>query len=225
MTEEDDILAAEFALGLLDEAEAAAVQARARTDGPLSLRIAWWRDQLAPLASEVATPAPVGVWKKIEAQLPGNDNSTTLMQRWRAAAVAAMSVAAALLLFIAVRPLPAPMIVEPAMPMPMIAALSGEKGAVVAVSYDATQGRLMVAPTVLDPGKGDAELWVIPESGKPRSLGVVNAKLTEPHMVPEADRSYILPGATLAITQEVKGGSVSGQPAGPIVAAGKIIRT
>ena len=224
MTEEDDILAAEFALGLLDEVEAAAVQARARTDGPLSLRIAWWRDQLAPLADEAATPAPKGVWERIEAQLPGNDNSATLMQRWRAAAVAAMSVAAALVLFIAMRPLPVP-IIEPAIPMPMMAALSGEKGAVVAVSYDATSGQLMVAPTTLDAGEGDAELWIIPDGGKPRSLGIVNAKLSEQHMVPEKDRTFVQPGATFAITQETKGGSPSGQPAGPIVASGKIIRT
>lgn len=224
MTDDDDILAAEFALGLLDEAEAAAVQVRARTDGPLSLRIAWWRDQLAPLVGEVATPAPAGVWKKIEAQLPGNDNVDTLIQRWRAAAIAAMSVAAALLLFIAIRPLPAPMIVEPAIPMPMMAALSG-KNDVVAISYDATQGRLTVAPTTLDPGKGDAELWVIPDDGKPRSLGVVNAKQPGQYSVPEAVRLFIQPGATLAISQEAKGGSVTGQPAGTIVATGKIIRT
>ena len=223
VTDEDDILAAEFALGLLDEAEAAAVQMRARTDSVLSLRIAWWRDQLAPLAGEVETPAPTGVWTRIEAHLPGNDNSATLMQRWRAAAVAAMSVAAALLVFIGLRPDVAP-IVQP-VSAPMMAALSGEKGAVVAVSYDTTSGRLMVAPTALDPGKGDAELWIIPEGGKPRSLGIVNAKLAEPHMVPEAERTYVQPGATFAITQEDRGGSPDGDPHGPIVAAGKIIRT
>jgi anti-sigma-K factor RskA len=223
VTDEDDILAAEYALGLLDEAEAQAVQVRARTDGPLSLRIAWWRDQLAPLAGEVATPAPAGVWRKIEAQLPGNDNSISLMQRWRAAAVAAMSVAAALVLYIGMRPLPAPVVVSA--PAPMMAALSGDKGAVVAVSYDATSGKLIVAPTTLDPGKGDAELWVIPDGGKPHSLGVVNAKLAQPHMVPQADRIFMQPGATVAITQEIKGGSPTGAPAGPIVAAGKIIRT
>ena len=223
MTEEDDILAAEYALGLLDEAEALAVQARARTDGPLSLRIAWWRDQLAPLAGEVATPAPAGVWKKIEAQLPGNDNADAA-RPWKWATSAMSLVAAALLAVIVLQPAPIPVIAPPAA-APMMAALSGEKGAVVAVSYDATQGRLMVAPTVLDPGKGDAELWVIPEGGKPRSLGVVNVKLTEPHMVPADDRGYILPGATLAITQEAKGGSPTGQPAGPIVAAGKVVRT
>ena len=224
MTDDDDILAAEFALGLLDDAESAAVQARARTDAVLSLRIAWWRDQLAPLVSEVATPAPSGMWKRIEAQLPGNDNSATLMQRWRAAAVAAMSIAAALLVFIAMQPAVVPVAV-PSAPEPMMAALSGEKGVVVAVSYDAASGRLVVAPTTLDPGTGDAELWVIPEGGKPVSLGIVDAKLVEPHQVPVNNRRFLQPGATFAITQEVKGGSPTGQPAGPIIAAGIIIRT
>jgi anti-sigma-K factor RskA len=223
VTEEDDILAAEYALGLLDEAAAMAVQARARTDGPLSLRIAWWRDQFAPLSGEVATPAPPGVWKKIETQLPVNDN-VDAARPWKWATSAMSLVAAALLAVILLQPAPVPVIAPPAA-VPMMAALSGDKGAVVAVSYEATSGRLTIAPTVLDPGKGDAELWVIPESGKPRSLGVVNAKLVEPHVVPADDRGYILPGATLAITQEVKGGSPNGQPAGPIVAAGKILRT
>jgi anti-sigma-K factor RskA len=220
VTEEDDILAAEYALGLLDESEAQAVQDRARTDGPLSLRIAWWRDQLAPLAGEVATPAPAGAWRKIEAQLPGNDNSATLMQRWRAAAIGAMSVAAALMLFIGTRP--APVVVTPA--APMIAALSGEKGSIVAVSYDASSGKLIVAPTTLDPGKGDAELWIIPAGGAPVSLGVVDAKLAQAHNVPADRRSYMQPGATFAITQEAKSGSPDGNPHGPVVASGKIIR-
>jgi anti-sigma-K factor RskA len=224
VTDEDDILAAEFALGLLDAAEAQAVQDRARTDATLSLRIAWWRDQLAPLASEVETPPPAGVWQRIDARLPGNDNSATLMQRWRAAAVAAMSVAAALVLYIGVRPMPEAVVVPP-IPAPMIAALSGEKGAVVAVSYNATSGKLVTAPTVLDPGKGDAELWIIPEGGKPVSLGVVDAKNPQDHNVPEAKRAMMQPGATFAITQEVKNGSPDGNPHGPIVAAGKIIRT
>lgn len=223
MTDDDDILAGEYALGVLDTAEAARVEARARSDAALSLRIAWWRDQFAPLVSEVETPAPAGVWKRIEAQLPGNDNSVTMMQRWRMAAVTAMSIAAALILYIGLRPLPVP-VVRPD-PVPMMAALSGDKGAVVAISYNAVSGALTVAPTTLDPGKGDAELWVIPEDGKPRSMGVVNAKQVKSHIVPQANRGFVHAGATLAISQEAKGGSSSGQPAGPIVAAGKIIRT
>ena len=121
-----------------------------------------------------------------------------------------------------VRPTP---VVAPPAAAPMMAALSGEKGAVVAVSYDATSGKLTVAPTVLDRGRGDVELWIIPAGGTPRSLGVIDAQSVQTNAVSAASRSYVQPGATFAITQEVKGGSPSGQPAGPIVAAGKIIRT
>ena len=225
MTDEDDLVAAEFALGLLNEAEALAVQARARTEAPLSLRIAWWRDQFAPLATEAETPPPADLWPRIAMRLPGNDTgSENRLKHWRAAAVTAMAVAAALLVFIAVRPPATPVTQQPAA-APMIAALAGEGGSVVAVSYDAESGRLMVAPTSLDPGKGDAELWIIPAGGTPRSLGVVNAHRAEPHQVAASARPDILPGATFAITQEVAGGSPTGKPGGPIIASGKIIRT
>lgn len=224
MTDDDDILAAEFALGLLSDDEAAAAQARARTDAALSLRIAWWRDQLAPLVGEVATPAPAGVWQRIEAALPGNDNSMTLMQRWRAAAVAAMAVAAALLIFIGVRPDPSPVIVQQPSAQ-LIAAVSGKGGDAVAVSYNASSGRLLVTPTTLDPGEGDAELWVIPEGDKPYSLGVIDAQAERAIVATPAQRGLIAAGATLAISQEAKGGSTSGAPQGAIIATGKIVRT
>lgn len=222
MTDDDDILAAEFALGLLDEAEGDAVQRRAATDAVLSLRIAWWRDQLAPLAREVETPPSEGLWPRIAGQLAVNDNVSTALGRWRAAAVAAMSVAAALIIFIGVRPdAPVPVVKQPA---PMIAALSGETGSVVAVSYDATSGRLTVAPTTLDPGKGDAELWIIPEDGKPRSLGLIDAARPHGSIVATGERAFVHPGATFAISLEPKGGAPNGAPTGPVVATGRIVR-
>ena len=225
MTEDDDILAAEFALGLLDPTEAEAVQARARTDAALSLRIAWWRDQMAPLVGEVATDPPAALWSRIAAQIPSNDNAPNLIARWRAAAISSMAVAAALLVFVVTRPPPPlPPAVERLAP-PMIVALAGEKGALVAVSYERRAGTLTVAPTVLDAGDGDTELWIIPEGGSPRSMGVVNAKLVRDYVVPKADRDLIKPGATFAISREQKNGSPDGSPHGPILAAGKIVRT
>lgn len=221
MNDEDDLLAAEFALGLLDDAEAQAVQTRARTDATLSLRIAWWRDQLAPLAGEAEIAPPDHVWSRINATIPGNDNPDTA-RPWKWATGGMGLVAAGLLAMVVTRP-PAPTPIAPT--APMVAALAGEKGAVVAASYDAATGKLVIAPTVLDPGKGDAELWIIPEGGKPVSLGVVNAKATETHNVPAERRALMQPGATFAITQEAKGGSPTGEAQGPIVAAGKIIRT
>jgi anti-sigma-K factor RskA len=229
VTEDDDILAAEFALGLLDEADAAAVQARARTDGPLSLRIAWWRDQLAPLAREVETPAPVGLWSKIEAQLPGNDNSLTLIQRWRAAAVAATSIAAALLGYIILQPAPAPAPVivaaQPAAQVPLSATLEGLNGLKIPVRYDDANGSLKINAARLEIARGDAELWLIPQGLRPISLGIVNAKNDGAYFVPDHLRKLVSAGALLAITNEAKGGSRTGEAQGPIMAAGKIIRT
>ncbi|MDB5713216.1 MAG: hypothetical protein JWO15_613, partial [Sphingomonadales bacterium] len=78
MTDDDDILAAEFALGLLDAQQSEAVLRRAQADAVLSLRVAWWRDQLVPLVAEVEVTPPEGLWPRIAAQLPVNDNLPTL---------------------------------------------------------------------------------------------------------------------------------------------------
>lgn len=224
VTDDDDILAAEFALGLLDDAEGEAVRVRAHADAALSLRIAWWRDQLAPLVDEAKVAPPEGLWTRIAAALPGNDNSRSLMQRWRAAAVAAMSVAAALAVFVGTRPVPVPVVPQP-QSAPMIATLSGEANpAIVTVSYDASTGQMTVAPAALDTAAGDAELWIIPEDGKPRSLGVIDAKTPQRHNVAPGHRGFVHPGATFAISLEAKGGSTAEGPTGPVVATGKIIR-
>lgn len=219
MTDDDDLLAAEFALGLLDPDEAATVQARARTDAPLSLRIAWWRDQLAPLADEAATPPPGHLWRAIESRLSVNDNPADAARPWKWATGGLGALAAALLVVVGTQK---PATVPQIPPAPMVAALAGQSGAVVAVSYDSASGRMMIAPTVLDPGRGDAELWIIPEGGKPVSMGIVNAHASEVHMVPMPHRPLMRPGATFAITQEAKGGSPTGQAQGPIIASGKI---
>jgi anti-sigma-K factor RskA len=222
MTDDDDILAAEFALGLLDPAESEAVLRRTQVDAVLSLRIAWWRDQLAPLVTEVETAPPAHLWAKIATGLPVNDNLPIMMKRWRALAVGATGVAAALALYIGSRqptPIPAPV------QSPMVATLSGDKNrAVVMVSYDSSTGRMMIAPNALSAEKGDAELWIIPEDGKPRSMGVIDVHRPQGHMVPMERRSFIHPGMTFAISMEPKGGSPTGLPTGSVIVTGKIVR-
>ena len=220
---EDELLAAEFALGLLSRDESEAVRMRANRDAALALRIAWWRDQLTPLARESESAPPESLWPRIAARLPVNDNRDTA-RPWKFATGGIGVVAAGLFAFIVLRPAPIP-VTPLAPPAPMIAALSGADGNVVAVSFEAASGRMVIAPTQLDPGKGDAELWIIPEGGKAVSMGVIAAKGMQAHMVPMPMRPMMQPGATFAITQEAKGGSPTGQAQGPIVASGKIIRT
>jgi anti-sigma-K factor RskA len=224
MNEEDDILAAEFALGLLDPAEAEAVQVRARTDAPLSLRIAWWRDQLAPLAREAEVPPPAGIWPRIETRLGANDNPRNAARPWQWATAGLGAVAAALLAVIVLRPAPLPQVAVPS-PPPLVASITGDKGTAVSVSVDDAHGTMRVTPLLLNAGAGDAELWIIPVGETvPVSMGVFD---THGVTVSElgARTRLLSPGATFAISLEAKGGSPTGKAQGPIVATGKIFRS
>ena len=246
MTEADDILAAEYALGLLSPDEAAAVEARFAADAPLSVRVAWWRDQLSPLAVEASAEPGAHVWPAIAARLGANDtaarrgandtaarsgandNLSDPARPWKWATGAMTAVAATLLATVALRPDPAPVQLPApgvAAAAPMVASLSGESGAAVTVACDTATKRMLVTPVVLDAGTGDAELWVIPVGATvPVSLGVIDAKTAASHALDPARIGLMLPGATFAISQEAKGGSPTGAPQGAIVASGKIIR-
>ena len=58
MTAEDDMLAAEYALGLLDGDERAAARARLSSDPAFARDVAFWEDRLAGLAAELPSEAP-----------------------------------------------------------------------------------------------------------------------------------------------------------------------
>lgn len=230
MNPDDDILAAEYALGLLSPEEAAAAERRMKTDAPLSLRVAWWRDQLSPLADEAADapaaePGPQ-VWRGIETRLGVNDNAPDAARPWKWATGGMGAVAAALLAVIALRPEPVPVVAPaPVIAAPMVASLSGTRGAAVAIAYDKAGGRIVITPVALDAGAGDAELWVIPVGQTvPVSLGVIDANVARSHSVEPRYVALLTSDATFAISLEAKGGSPTGAPQGPVVASGKLIR-
>jgi anti-sigma-K factor RskA len=226
VTEADDILAAEYALGLLSPEEAAAAEARMKVDAPLSLRVAWWRDQLSPLAVEAEAEPGSHVWRGIETRLGVNDNAPDAARPWKWATGGMGAVAAALLAVIALRPDPVPvMIPAPVIAAPMVASLSGERGAAVAVAFDKANSRIVITPVKLDPGIGDAELWVIPVGQTtPVSLGIIDAHAARSHNVDARYVALLTSDATFAISLEAKGGSPTGAPQGPVVASGKLIR-
>lgn len=227
MTDDDDILAGEYALGLLSPDEAIATEARFPVDAVLSARAQWWREHLTSFAEDAATAPSPEVWRRIEARLASNDNNLRQsVRRWRWATGAA-AMAAAVLGIVALRPeqqvapLPQPTVVA----APLVASLSGKGGAAVAISYSATEGRMLVTPVALDAGTGDAELWIIPVGRTvPVAVGVIDADHSTRRTIDPRQAALMLVGATLAISREPKGGSPSGSPTGPIVATGKIIR-
>ena len=205
--DDDDLLAAEYVMGLLDRAERASVEARLRRDATLSLRVADWEDRLSGLNEDYAeVPAP-NLLPQIEARLFPQAPKRSLfgnLWAWGGAITAALALIAYLTL-------------TPAAPS-YTAILTADAGG---LKYEATitQDRLTltrVSGTDADTSHS-YELWVIAGDNPPVSLGVI------PGSAETITRPGLAEGQTLAITLEQSGGSPDGKPHGPIVAAGKLI--
>lgn len=222
MTEDDDILAAEHALGLVDERQ------REERDSAFAAAVDLWRTRLDPLLGPGRAPPP-RLWDRIAARLPANDLEERDPARpWRLATFAAAAAAAGLLGVLVLRPdgeppapSPAPQIAATPEAHMMVAALTPKEGAgTLTVTYDDREGRMTVTPVNMNADGRAPELWVIPADGKPRSLGVIADKAARTMIVAAGHRTMLAGGVTLAVSLEPQGGSPTGLPTGPVVMTG-----
>lgn len=218
--EDPDRLAAEFALGLLDGADRAAALRRMIAEPAFARKVDAWRERLAPLNDAIPELAPPArLWSSIELRL--SDRSRGALIRWRTATAAATALAAALLAVIVLRS-PAQSPKPVAAPAPtLVAQLGAPQATALLAVYDDARGNLIVRPAVIDAHDRDAELWVIPNGGRPVSLGVI-ARDRPTKVALGARRSLLVRNAVLAVSLEPLGGSPTGQPTGPVVAEGVI---
>ncbi|WP_066482366.1 MULTISPECIES: anti-sigma factor [unclassified Sphingomonas] len=239
--EERDVLAAELALGVLDGAERAAAQRLRLSDPDFAAAVERWASQLAPMNDAAADVAPDdGVWAGIDRRLGGpaeapgdaDDARVVMLERrvrgWRSGAFVSGAVAAALALVMILRPAPAPVEIVRAPDQLVLAQLTGSPdGALLAARYDPEPGALRIRAIALPEGERAGpqlapELWVIPDDGVPRSLGLVAQTGTSIVAVAPENRAFIRDGATLAITIEPVAGAPHAAPGSAPVAAGKI---
>lgn len=216
-----DLLAAEYALGVLEGDERLEAERRMLADPGFARATEAWQMRLAGLAQGLPEePAPVTLWARIAQRLDDGGAVIELRLRralalWRGAAGVAAAVAAVLAVVL-VWPRPA------AVPQPLLAAkLTGSRGAAVfVVMFDPAQKRMVLAPASVTAAPGRSpELWLIPTGGKPIPLGVATFQKT----VQFSPRTNLAAsGAELAVSIEPEGGSPTGQPTGPVVATGKL---
>lgn len=222
LREEDEALAAEFALGLLAGAEAAEAERRMASEPAFRAAVTAWQERLAHLAGEVpeVVPSP-GVARALEARLfppgPRASGLAGLIERLRGPVSGAL--AAALVLALALLAL-APF-VGPPRPAPLGATLVAATGDLrFEARYDAGGGRLVVTRAAgSPPAQGQAhELWLIAPDAAPVSLGLIG----------ESGLAVAYPeppeGWTLAVSLEPAGGSPTGAPTGPVLAAAPLTR-
>lgn len=230
-----DLSAAEHALRLLTGDEARQAAERAAAEPAFAREVARWRGRLASLAQEIEPVAPPArLWQRISAETASesgaNDNDTMLRRQltaWKSAAAGLGVLAASLALVLAVglRPFAASSPAQ-AQSAPLVALLADDGGRpnVIASWSPAARQLVLAVPNSLP---GDAahshELWVIPASGKPHSVGVMPARKRMHMQLDAAAAALFGQGATLAISVEPRGGSPTGQPTGPVIASGMLV--
>lgn len=221
----DDILAAEFALGVLPPAEQAALALRMDTDPAFARRVTGWQDRLLPLADGfAATPLPPAVKRALDRRLFGAaPEAAPERGLWRSLALWRGLAAGATLAFLLAVALPwrAP----PDPDTRLIASLTPAASDVHYMAvYDPGDGAVGLSHLSGNPDAGrDFELWVIAPDRPPVSLGVIPAGAATAHLSLDAPtRALIAAGAQLAISLEPQGGSATGLPTGVVVAAGDL---
>lgn len=205
--EEDEALAAEYVLGVLDLSERTAVDDRLRRDTAFAARITAWETRLAGLNDGFAeVPAP-NLLPKIEARLfPQVAKPARNWLGWLAGAAAAAAIAVVAVIVIPRTPAPE-----------FVATLAGEgQPMVFAASY--ADGNLTLTQTqgaVAGTGN-DYELWLIVGDAAPVSLGLIDS--------PAVTRALgtLHAGAIFAVSLEPTGGSPTGAPTGPVLVTGVV---
>ncbi len=212
-------LASEYVLGTLKGGARRRFEGWLHRDADLRNITAEWRQRLEPMA-EFATPVapPKRVWQQIEQRLHLKPQGRWSWLRdslsfWRSLGMASSAIAALLVIVVATQ-------------ISYVASLTDEKAqTALLLTADSRHGALEVrmvgnAPV---PADRDLELWAVPKSGNPRSLGLLadkgNVKLAL------SQRAIGNDVALLAVTLEPKGGSPNPNgPTGPVLYKGNWVR-
>lgn len=245
VTRDDPMIAAEWALGLLEGEELLAARGKYATDPDFAWRKEWWDDWFAPLSDAMPGAEPgEHVWDGIAARLAAQQENAPAanaapaanvvaleakVRRWQwVAGLSSMAAAVALALFAfapARSPVEAPSQIAAAAPMVATVPI-GETGLRLDVTYIPESERMVVAAIGLTPdGVHDHELWLVPTDGSPlQSLGVVKPGEVRSMTLPAAITAKLGEGAGLALTREPLGGKPADKDAGPVVAKGSFTR-
>lgn len=238
--EDRDLRYAEYALGVLDADERAAVAEELARSPAAAQAVEHWQRLLAPLVEATAEVAPpANVWARIHSTLgvtrqpdraaeprprPRSDAGWwDSLQWWRGLALAA-GVAALVLMLVIVIPRHA---ATPAPQNYLTATLQQTNGAPGwTVTVDLRGARAILVPTTplaLPAGRAP-ELWLIPAGARPVPVGMIARDSSSTLPLDAALLSQLRGAGTLAVSVEPPGGSPTGQPTGPVIAQGAVRR-
>jgi anti-sigma-K factor RskA len=228
MSQDDPtILAGEYVLGLLTEAQAAALLQKAATDPALAQAIVYWQARLDPLADTLAPVPPSNrLWARIAADtdrpaaVAETLSPSAANDAWRPLAIASLLLAACLAAFIGWSQFLAPRN-APAPTFRAEALLTAPGSVLASIRVQILRsGEIVVVPLQkldIDPAQ-QMDLWAWPREAKaPVLLGAVAADGgTRPFPYPARD------GTPVMITRETAGAGAPAAP-GPTLYAGLLV--
>lgn len=219
-----DALAAQYVAGTLRGRARARFEALLPGHPALQHAVLDWQARLMPLTAALPDePPPTRVWQRIQHRLWPALAPQPWWQRlapWRAISGTALAGVLGLGVMLATPP--------PAMP-PLVVVLestgaAGSTGSIVA-SLNADGGALVtrtLTPVSLGADRV-LELWSVPPSGNPRSLGLIAASGVTVLRRERLPAGLVKGGTSaLAVSVEPPGGSTTGVPTGPVIFAGKL---
>ena len=204
----DDALAAEYVLGVQDLAERSATETRVKRDPAFAALLTGWENRLSGLNDGFAdAPAP-NLLPRIEARLfpvAASRPRRLTSLRWLAGAAFAAS-----LVIIGIATL-----VPPRPDLVAVLATADNRLSYEVASFGTTLQITRVAGVPAVEGQVH-ELWVIAPGSAPVSLGLLQ---DQPLVV-----TYPVPptGWVLAVSVEPEGGSLTGQPTGPVILTAQV---
>jgi anti-sigma-K factor RskA len=224
----DNMLAAEYVLGVLPVDERRRVAERIENDPAFAREVDAWELRLSGMAEayEPVEP-PADVKQALDRRLVSG-GATQTRQRvglWNSLALWRGLTAAALVVALVALAIPY-LIVDPGTITTerLIASLSHDDTDVhYFVVYDEAKSDIGLSHVTGARAEGhDFELWLIEGNNPPASLGVIPEGSNVHLAVSEQLQRKIDAGAVFAISLEPGGGSPTGQPTGPVVAVGDL---
>lgn len=226
----DQLLAGEYVLGVLPHAERRVVEARMLEDRQFAAMVANWQENLSSFDDEYRDEMPPSeAFSRIEARL---FPSTPVRQKlqpsgglWNSLALWRGLALASLALFASYAAFQSGLAGGKPPSQTLVAQLSGDTSGNLGLvaRYDTGSGRLQLMPVAAKATEERSlELWLVPESGDgPTSLGILPQTGEGAVDIPADLRPRLKDGVTFAVSLEPFGGSPTGKPTGPVIAAGK----
>jgi anti-sigma-K factor RskA len=219
---DDDALAAEYVLGVLDVGERDTVTARIDSDAVFAALVEAWTAHFTAFNDEFqpVTP-PVASKEALKSRLFADEMQPThwwnSLAIWRGVALA--SLVALVIVVTSVTQQPG----EVGQPQTYVSSLQSDgSDARFVVIYTADAQHLSVTRLAGDlPANSEFELWLIEGGNPPQSLGVIASGDATTNIQTTLAQKMDA-GVILAVSIEPLGGSTAQGPSGPVVAAGAV---